>query len=174
MGTFALVQLVAPRVRAPVIAAGGIVDARGVRAAMTLGAQAAQIGTAFLACTESGASDAHRAALFGESTQHTTLTRAFSGRLARGLRNRWTEHWSTHLDRIAVFPLQSWFASQLRNAGARGRTHRCSLALERTDCAQPATPPCGRFDARAARRTEPHLRRLIPSRDSFASTQEFP
>lgn len=128
MGTFALVQLVAPRVRAPVIAAGGIVDARGVRAAMTLGAQAAQIGTAFLACTESGASDAHRAALFGESTQHTTLTRAFSGRLARGLRNRWTEHWSTHLDRIAVFPLQSWFASQLRNAAhAAGRTDVVSL-----------------------------------------------
>ncbi|WP_239469806.1 nitronate monooxygenase [Archangium violaceum] len=55
MGTFALTQLVADRVKAPVIAAGGISDARGIRAALTLGAQAGQLGTAFLACEESGA-----------------------------------------------------------------------------------------------------------------------
>ena len=127
-GTFALTQLVASRVRIPVIAAGGIADARGVRAALMLGAQAAQIGTAFLACAESGTSDAHRAALFGENAQHTTLTRAFSGRLARGLRNGWTDAWRTRAADLAPFPLQGWFVAQLRSAAmAAGRTDLVSL-----------------------------------------------
>lgn len=128
MGTFALTQLVASRVRIPVIAAGGIADARGVRAALLLGAQAAQIGTAFLACAESGTGDAHRAALFGENALHTTLTRAFSGRLARGLRNGWTETWKQGADAPARFPLQGWFVAQLRSAAlAAGRTDLVSL-----------------------------------------------
>src|SRR5690606_25196006 len=91
MGTFALTQLVSRRVTRPVIAAGGIADARGVAAALALGAQAAQIGTAFLACAESNAAEAHRAMLFSDRARHTVLTRAFSGRLARGIRNRWSE-----------------------------------------------------------------------------------
>lgn len=128
MGTFALIQLIAARVALPVIAAGGIADARGVRAALTLGAQAAQIGTAFLACEESGTTDAHRAMLFSERAQHTALTRAFSGRLARGLRNRWTEDMSSRLNEIAPFPVQGWFVSQLRPAAvAAGRTDLVSL-----------------------------------------------
>ena len=114
MGTFALTQLVSDRVKAPVIAAGGIVDARGVRAALALGAQAAQIGTAFLACEESGATPAHREALFGERAFHTTLTRSFSGRLARGLENRWTREMASRSDELVPFPLQSWFTGQLK------------------------------------------------------------
>jgi nitronate monooxygenase len=110
-----------------VIAAGGIADGRGVRAALTLGAQAAQIGTAFLACAESGTSDVHRATLFGEHA-HTTLTRAFSGRLARGLRNGWTDTWKTPAAELAPFPLQGWFVAQLRSAAmAAGRTDLVSL-----------------------------------------------
>lgn len=128
MGTFALVPLIADRVRAPVIAAGGIADARGVRAALTLGAQAAQIGTAFLACVESGASDAHRQLLFSESAQSTTLTRAFSGRLARGIRNRWTAEMATRIDELPPFPVQSWFTGQMRAAAiAQGRSDLVSL-----------------------------------------------
>jgi nitronate monooxygenase len=128
MGTFALVQLVAPRVRIPVVAAGGIVDARGIRAALTLGAQAAQLGTAFLACAESGTTDAHRAALFSPQAERTVLTRAYSGRLARGLRNGWTEAWATRRDEIAAYPLQGWFAAQLRPAAlAAGRHDLVSL-----------------------------------------------
>jgi nitronate monooxygenase len=127
-GTFALTQLLAARVRVPVISAGGVADARGVRAALALGAQAAQIGTAFLACAESGASDAHRAELFGERAAHTTLTRAFSGRLARGLRNRWTELHAHGTHPLAPFPLQGWFTGQLRAAAlAAGRTDLVSL-----------------------------------------------
>jgi nitronate monooxygenase len=119
VGTFVLTQLVAPRVRAPVIAAGGIVDRRGVDAARVLGAAGAQVGTAFLACAESGATDEHRALLFGERSHDTVLTRAFSGRLARGLRNRWTD--AHRGQAIAPFPLQSWFTSELKRAARATR-----------------------------------------------------
>lgn len=128
MGTLALTPLVARRVRAPVIAAGGIVDGDGVRAALALGAQAAQLGTAFLACEESGATAEHRAALFSEAAQRTTLTRAFTGRLARGVRNRWTEEVAPRLSSIAPFPVQGWFMAQLRPAAVKaGRTDLVSL-----------------------------------------------
>lgn len=114
MGTFALVQLCASRVTAPVIAAGGIVDGRGVRAALALGAHVAQIGTAFLACEESNASAAHRAALFGDRAMHTTLTRSFTGRLARGIVNRWTREAGAM--EHAPYPLQQFFTRELRKA----------------------------------------------------------
>lgn len=116
IGTFSLVQQVCALVRTPVIAAGGIADAAGVRAAMALGAQAAQIGTAFLACVESGASDAHRSALLSPRSADTVLTRAFSGRLARGLRNRWSEALAKHQHLLPPFPITSWFSAQLREA----------------------------------------------------------
>ncbi len=125
IGTFALTQLVAPRVTAPVIAAGGIVDHRGLRAARALGADGVQVGTAFLACEESGAAPAHRELLFGERTQRTVLTRAFSGRLARGLSNRWTDEWTARSNELPPFPVQSWFVSKLRPA---------ALAAGCTDC----------------------------------------
>ncbi len=123
MGTFALTQLVAARVKAPVIAAGGIADGRGVRAALALGAQAAQIGTAFLACAESGTTDEHREALFGDRAQDTMLTRTYTGRLARGLRNRWIEEMMPRAATLPPFPVQSWFVSRLKVAAMKaGRT----------------------------------------------------
>lgn len=121
MGTFALVPLVADRVKAPVIAAGGIGDARGVRAALTLGAAAAQLGTAFLACEESGTTDEHRALLFSERAEETALTRAFSGRLARGLRNRFVDEVGPRAGELAPYPLTSWFVSRLRPAAVQAR-----------------------------------------------------
>lgn len=128
MGTFALVQLAAPRVAIPVIAAGGIADARGVRAACALGAAAVQVGTAFLACAESGTSEQHRAALFSDAANDTALTRAFSGRLARGLRSPWIAAMESLPHGIAPFPVQSWFVGQLRAAAlAAGRTDLVSL-----------------------------------------------
>lgn len=128
MGTLTLVQLASDRVEAPVIAAGGIADARGMRAAFALGAQAVQIGTAFLACEESGTTNAHRDILFSERAQHTTLTRAFTGRLARGVRNRWTDEMSTRIAELPPFPITSWFVSKLRPAAvAAGRTDLVSL-----------------------------------------------
>lgn len=128
MGTFVLTQLVAPRVKAPVLAGGGIADGKGVRAAFALGAQAVQIGTAFLACEESGTTAEHREVLFSDTAQHTSLTRAFSGRLARGVRNRWLEEMAKRTEDLAPFPIQNWFLSKLRPAvtGAK-RTDLVSL-----------------------------------------------
>ncbi len=123
IGTLALVPLISDRVRAAVIAAGGIVDGRGVRAALSLGAQAAQLGTAFLACEESGAEAAHRELLFDPKAQDTVLTRAFTGRLARGIRNRWTDDIDADVRALPPFPLQSWFVAQLKHAAfVAGRT----------------------------------------------------
>jgi nitronate monooxygenase len=128
MGTFALTQLVSRRVKAPVIAAGGIADGRGIRAALTLGAQAAQVGTAFLACEESGTTAEHRAALFSGQARQTVLTRCFSGRLARGIRNRWVDEMAAQAGTLPPFPIQSWFVAQLRPAAvAAGRTDLVSL-----------------------------------------------
>jgi nitronate monooxygenase len=127
-GTFSLAQVVARRVKAPVIAAGGIVDGRGIRAVLELGAQAAQIGTAFLACEESGTTDLHRQALFSARARETTLTRVFTGRLARGLRNRWSEELSPRAAELPPFPVTGWFAAQLRPAAlAAGRTDLVTL-----------------------------------------------
>ncbi len=121
MGTFALTQLVSARVTRSVIAAGGIVDRRGVRAALALGAGGVQVGTAFLACEESGARDEHRALLFSDRAEATTLTRSFSGRLARGLVNRWTREWRARP--VAPYPLQGYLAGALKRAVvARGES----------------------------------------------------
>lgn len=88
IGTMSLVPQVVDAVTVPVIAAGGIADARGIIAAFALGAEGVQIGTAFLASEESGAHPLHRAALRGPEARETGLTRGFTGRLARGIRNR--------------------------------------------------------------------------------------
>jgi nitronate monooxygenase len=116
MGTFSLVPQIADRVKAPVIAAGGIADGRGIAAALTLGAEAAQVGTAFFACEESGASAAHRALLFGEEARHTGLTRAFTGRLARGIYNKFAAELKAMEPQLARYPAQSWIVAPLRAA----------------------------------------------------------
>lgn len=123
VGTLTLVQLLRERVRAPLIAAGGLVDGRGIRAALTLGAGAAQLGTAFLACAESAASDGHRAALANAAATPTVLTRAFTGRLARGLRNRWTEAFAQRQHELPPFPVTSWFLSHLKPAAQAAGRH---------------------------------------------------
>lgn len=90
LGTIALTRLLACRCPVPVIAAGGIMDAAGVRASLALGAMAAQSGTAFILCPESAADAGYRAALSGDGARHTAMTRAVSGRPARCLANRFT------------------------------------------------------------------------------------
>jgi nitronate monooxygenase len=91
LGMAALTRLLVVRAGLPVVASGGVMDGRGVRAALDLGAIAVQMGTAFVACPESAADDAYRAALTGQSAFHTVMTRAISGRPARCLANRFTE-----------------------------------------------------------------------------------
>jgi nitronate monooxygenase len=90
LGTMALIRLLVRQLDVPVIAAGGIMDGAGVSAALRLGASAAQLGTAFIACPESLADAGYRAALASDAANHTVMTRAISGRLARCLANRFT------------------------------------------------------------------------------------
>ena len=105
-GTMSLVPQVVDAVDLPVIAAGGIGDARGIIAAMALGAEAVQMGTAFLACEGSGASKLHRETLIEKRAGHTALTRGFTGRLARGVRNRLMEELERTPAEILPYPLQ--------------------------------------------------------------------
>lgn len=116
MGTLALVPQVVDSVRAPVVAAGGIADGRGVAAVLTLGASGAQIGTAFLACEESNATPYHRETLHSTRAWHTMLTRGYSGRLGRGLANRVSEAYAKHPERPMPYPLQAQFSRVLREA----------------------------------------------------------
>jgi len=128
MGTFALVPQIADKVKIPVIAAGGIADGRGIAAALTLGADAVQIGTAFLACDESGASDLHRKLLFQDEARNTGLSRAFTGRLARGIYNRFASEMKTHEPLFAKYPAHSWIIAPLRAAAlAQGRLDLIAL-----------------------------------------------
>lgn len=90
--TATLVRLLAREGTLPVIAAGGIMDAPGIRAALALGAVAAQMGTAFLLCPESATGAGYRAALGNAAASGTVMTDALSGRPARGLRHRFTDH----------------------------------------------------------------------------------
>jgi nitronate monooxygenase len=105
-GTMALVPQVVDAVKLPVVAAGGIGDARGIVAAFALGAEGVQMGTAFLACEQSGASPLHRAALLGGQAKQTALTRGFTGRLARGIKNRLIDELNQKDIEILPYPLQ--------------------------------------------------------------------
>ena len=105
-GTMALVPQVVDAVNLPVVAAGGIADARGIVAAFALGAEAVQMGTAFLACEESGASMLHRKALLSGQAKQTALTRGFTGRLARGIKNRLLDELNQKDVEILPYPLQ--------------------------------------------------------------------
>jgi nitronate monooxygenase len=122
-GTFSLVPQIVDRVNVPVIAAGGIADARGVIAALALGAEAVQIGTAFLVCEESGAGVLHREALRGRKAGHTALTKGFTGRLARGIHNRLIEELNEPGTEILPYPLQRGLVRSLSIAAeAAGRS----------------------------------------------------
>jgi nitronate monooxygenase len=90
LGTMALTRLLVRRLDVPVIAAGGLMDGAGIAAALRLGASAAQLGTAFLACPESDADAGYRQALASDAAYHTVMTRAISGRPARCLSNGFT------------------------------------------------------------------------------------
>lgn len=104
VGTFSLVPQIADAVTVPVIAAGGIADGRGIRAALTLGADAVQIGTAFLATRESGASDTHKRQLGTPAARTTVLTRLFSGRTARSIPNRFVHDMAAYEDVVPPTP----------------------------------------------------------------------
>jgi nitronate monooxygenase len=115
-GTFVLLQLIKEKVKTPVIAAGGIANGKGVAAALTLGADAVQIGTAFLATDESNASAMHRQMLFSGAAKYTTLSRAFTGRLGRGITSRIAKDLINKENIFLPFPLQKQLISHISKA----------------------------------------------------------
>jgi nitronate monooxygenase len=120
-GTLALLPQMVQALQVPVLAAGGVADAQGVRAALALGATAVQVGTAYLLCPEASTSALHRAALQGEQAAHTALTNLFSGRPARGIVNRLMRELGPLNALAPDFPLASAALAPLRAAAeARG------------------------------------------------------
>jgi len=114
LGTFALLPQVVAAVRVPVIAAGGIATARGVKAALDLGASAVQIGTAFMLCPEATTSSVHRTALKSDEARLTALTNVFTGRPARGIVNRIVRELGPMCSMAPEFPTATAASFQLR------------------------------------------------------------
>jgi len=121
-GTLALVPQIVRAVKVPVIAAGGIADAKGVAAAMAAGASAVQVGTAYLLCPEATTSKVHRAALKSEAARRTALTNLFTGGVARGIVNRVMSDLGPINSAAPAFPLGTAAIAPLRaKAEAQGR-----------------------------------------------------
>lgn len=128
LGLVPLMREICREIPVPVVAAGGIMDGSGIAAALALGADAVQLGTAFLACKESGVSAAYRAALTEPGEKQTALTRAFSGRWARGIKNRVIRELSSHENDILPFPAQNVLTGDIRKKAAeKGRAEFLSL-----------------------------------------------
>jgi nitronate monooxygenase len=116
VGTFALLPQVVEAVSVPVVAAGGIASARGVTAALALGAAGVQVGTAYLLCPETTISALHRAALKSDAARHTVLTNVFTGRPARGIVNRIIREVGPISPEAPAFPLAANAIAPLRAA----------------------------------------------------------
>lgn len=119
IGTMALVPACVDALSIPVIAAGGIMDGRGIAAALALGAQAVQMGTAFLACPESAIVPAWREALASASGSDTRLTRVFSGRWARGIVNAAMRGLLPDEAQLPAYPIQNALMGAVRRAAAQ-------------------------------------------------------
>jgi nitronate monooxygenase len=162
VGTISLVPQAVDAVSVPVIASGGIMDGRGIAAALALGASAVQMGTAFLTCDEAGIPEAYKEAILGAREHETRLTRAFSGRPARGIVNRFMTEIERDAagDAILPFPLQNSLTRPLRSAAARqGRAEFLSLwAGQGVRLAR--RQPAGDLVQRLARGAEAAIRRL--------------
>jgi nitronate monooxygenase len=160
VGTMALVPQIVDAVTIPVIAAGGITDARGIAAALALGASAVQMGTAFLVCPESGAHPEHKRLIPETRAEDMVLTRAFSGRPARGITNRYIQEMAAHEDEFAGFPAQNALTRPLRNAASqKNRPEFMSLwAGQAAALAKPM--PAGELVAKLSAETRAILARL--------------
>jgi len=119
IGTMALVPQVADAVSVPVIASGGIMDGRGIAAALALGADFAQMGTAFLTTEESGISDAYKAVVAASRAEQSRITRGFSGRPARGIANAFMRDVDAIGGDILPYPLQNALTRPMRTAGGK-------------------------------------------------------
>jgi nitronate monooxygenase len=148
IGTMALVPQLADALSVPVVASGGIMDGRGLAAALILGAEAVQMGTAFLVCEESGAHPKYKRAVLGSAEDSTSVTRAFSGRPARGVKNRFLIEVSEHEEELPPFPVQNALTKDVRGQPksrtarsscrcGRGRPHNSAVPLRRPSSSEP-------------------------------------
>lgn len=118
-GTLALTRLIVREVKIPVVAAGGIMDGAGIAAVLALGAQGAQLGTAFLTCVESGAARVHKDHLLAAQEDTTMITEKFSGKPARGLANRYMREMNASNAPQLAFPAQNALTGPLRAAATK-------------------------------------------------------
>lgn len=125
VGLFALIPMLTSQLRVPIIAAGGIMDGQAISASLMLGAQGAQLGTAFLTCKESSAHSVYKQAIL-DRKEDTILTKAFSGKLARGIKNKFMDEMQGNY--ILPFPLQNDLTGAMRKqAGTLGKPEFMSL-----------------------------------------------
>lgn len=117
--TFALTALLTEHINLPVIASGGIMEAKGIVTALTQGAQAVQMGSAFLCCKESGIHPLYKKILLTSSSDTTTLTRVFSGRYARGITNTFIQRMQAHANDVLDYPIQNALTSTMRKEAAQ-------------------------------------------------------
>jgi nitronate monooxygenase len=162
IGTISLVPQIVDAVSLPVIASGGIMDGRGIAAALVLGASAVQLGTAFLTCDEAGIPDAYKKAIQLAHEDQTRVTRCFSGRPARGIVNRFMSEMEAAdtAETILPFPLQNALTRPLRSAAAQqGRAEFLSLwAGQGVRMAR--QEPAAKLVARLVRETEAAIGQL--------------
>lgn len=114
-----LIAQVSAKIQLPVIAAGGIMNGQHIKEALQQGAQAAQLGTAFLSCTESGINDTYKQALLNQTSDTTVLTKAFSGKFARSICNQFIDQMIEYEDDILEYPIQNALTGVMRQAAAK-------------------------------------------------------
>ena len=119
VGLMALLTTLVAKLKTPIVAAGGIMTGAGISAALRVGAVAAQLGTAFLACPEAGTPGPHRRVLLSDAAQRTRVTRAFSGRAARGVVNRYLEEVEPLAGELPPFPILNAMTREMRGAAAK-------------------------------------------------------
>lgn len=118
VGLMSLIPQVADNLSIPVVAAGGIMDGRGLMASICLGAKGVQMGTAFLTCIESGAHAVHKEAILHANEDQTVLTRSFSGKSARGISNKFIREMQNYETQLPDFPIQNTLTQDIRKTSA--------------------------------------------------------